>query len=149
MMMGLENINVYPIADNTLTVSGLTNARAGDYQIIFQLKEGSTLKRQQSLILTTTAATTLGATVAQLTRDRTKFTLYEITFNAPENINPGIHPTSSGIVQSKIRLTFQTASGTIALFPIALGRENDTATGSTIPCYGTGGLQRTIKIFIE
>jgi len=132
-------------ADNTLIVTGssggLVNARAGDYQVIFQLQEGGTLARRQSIILKTTAATTLGASIAQLTRDRTKYTLYDISFTAPENINPGIHPASSGSAQSKIRLTFQTASGTTVLFPLALGRENDTTTGSTIPCYGINGLK--------
>jgi len=131
--------------DNTLIISGtgggIVNAKAGDYNLLFQLSESGALARSQTIIFTIGPATTLAATVTPLTLDRAKYTLYEISFNAPESLSAGNHPDNIANVQTRIRLEFQTAQGAINLFPIDLGQD-DTTSGSTIPCYGTNYLKR-------
>lgn len=101
------------------------------------------MKRTQTLLLTITSATTLGATVSPLTLDRARWGYYEIAFTAPEALSAGIFPEDSGDAKTTLRLEFQTASATTTLFAVDLGR-NDTTTGSTIPCYGADALKRKI-----
>ena len=133
------------IADNTLIISGIGggifNAKAGDYNILFQLSESGTLARSQSLIFTIESAALSGVSVSPFTLDRAKYTLYEISFNAPEALSAGNHPSSIANAQTRIRLEFQTAQAATDLFSLDLGR-NETTSGSTIPCYGADYLKR-------
>lgn len=132
------------IANNQLDVFGVNVPSPGIFPVEFSVKTtvGSTLIYHQTYDVLVNPEDLASVSVAPVTFDTDRPTVYIIKFTTSDTIPSGAFPYSFSNPTSVIKIDFETSGACADFFRTDLG--TGLADYDTIPCYGISNISRRI-----